>query len=298
MSMVQNPVPWPNGAKCAACFTLDMDAESILYLSHPRRAHTLVSAASSLRYGPDIAVPRILDTYRHYGIRQTFFVPGWCAERYPYAVEAMIRDGHEVSGHGYLHEHPNEMSDADEQYWLSRSIIALQSVTGRPAAGWRAPLYQFSHRSAHLLLQAGVQYDASLMGDDVPYLLPTPSGTLLELPSHWGMDDWPPFMHSSELNFEMPIQSAAHAWQNWWEEFEAMWEFGGLWIPVWHPFLSGRLSRWRYTHQMIGKMLDKGQVWFAPMRDIAAHVRACAADGSWTPRIERNEPVTPERARP
>ncbi len=24
---------------------------------------------------------------------------------------------------------------------------------------------------------------------------------LLELPSHWGMDDWPPFMHSSELEF-------------------------------------------------------------------------------------------------
>jgi hypothetical protein len=286
MSMISNPVPWPNGAKCAACFTLDMDADSLLQLAHPQHAHRMVSAASMLRYGPEIAVPRILESYRHFGIRQTFFVPGWCAERYPGAVEAMVRDGHEVSAHGYLHEHPNEQSDADERYWLHRSLEAVRTVTGECSPGWRAPLYRFSHRSAELLLEAGITYDASLMGDDVPYLLDTPRGTLLELPSHWGMDDWPPFMHSSELDFEMPIQSAARAWENWWEELQAMRDCGGLWVPVWHPFLSGRLARWRHTHAMIEKILAKGDVWFAPMRAIAAHVRACAANGTWAPRIE------------
>ncbi len=30
MNLIANPVPWPNGAQCAACFTLDMDAESLL----------------------------------------------------------------------------------------------------------------------------------------------------------------------------------------------------------------------------------------------------------------------------
>ena len=72
--MIANPVPWPGGAKCAVAFTLDMDAESILHLAHRERAHRLVSSASMLRYGPDVAVPRILDTYRHFGIKQTFFV--------------------------------------------------------------------------------------------------------------------------------------------------------------------------------------------------------------------------------
>jgi peptidoglycan-N-acetylglucosamine deacetylase len=286
MTMIKNPVPWPNGAKCAACFTLDMDADSLIQIAHPQTAHTMVSAASMLRYGPEVAVPRILESYRHFGIRQTFFVPGWCAERYPHAVEAMVRDGHEVSAHGYLHEHPNELSDDDERYWLHRSLAAVREITGQASPGWRAPLYKFSHRSTDLLLEAGITYDASLMGDDVPYLLDSPRGKLLELPSHWGMDDWPPFMHSGELEFEMPIQSAARAWENWWEEFEAMWEFGGLWVPVWHPFLSGRLARWRHTHAMIERMLKKGNVWFAPMRAIAEHVRACAANGTWTPRTE------------
>jgi len=284
--MIGNPVPWPNGAKCAVCFTFDMDAESLLHIAHPQSAHTMVSPASMLRYGPEVAVPRILESYRHFGIHQTFFVPGWCAERYPHAVEAMVKGGHEVSAHGYLHEHPNELSDADERYWLHRSLAAIREVTGEASPGWRAPLYKFSHRSAELLLEAGIRYDASLMGDDVPYLLDTPRGALLELPSHWGMDDWPPFMHSGELEFEMPIQSAARAWETWWEEFEAMREYGGLWVPVWHPFLSGRLARWRRSHTMIERMLEKGDVWFAPMQKIADHVRACAANGTWTPRTE------------
>jgi peptidoglycan/xylan/chitin deacetylase (PgdA/CDA1 family) len=283
--MIANPIPWPGGAKCALSFTFDMDAESILYLAHPQRAHSMVSSASMLRYGPDVAIPRILDSYRHFGIKQTFFVPAWCAERYPYAVEAMIRDGHEVSAHGYLHEHPNELSDEEERDWLTRSLSALEAISGERPAGWRAPLYNFSHRSAQLLLDLGVSYDASLMGDDVPYLLSTPRGSLLEIPSHWGMDDWPPFMHSIDLNFQMPIRSAAEAWQTWWEEFEAMWEYGGLWVPVWHPFLSGRLARWKMTHAMIGRMLERGSVWMAPLRDIAAHVRSCMAAGTWTPRI-------------
>ena len=283
--MIGNPVPWPGGARCAVSLTFDMDAESILLLAHPQRARSMVATASMLRYGPDVAIPRILDSYRYYGIRQTFFVPAWCAQHYPYAVEAMIRDGHEVSAHGYLHEHPNELSDDEERQWLARSLSALKAVSGESPTGWRAPLYNFSHRSADLLLEAGVSYDASLMGDDVPYLLQASRGTLLELPSHWAMDDWPPFMHSLDLNFQMPIVSPQRAWETWWDEFEAMWESGGLWVPVWHPFLSGRLARWRHTHAMIGRMLERGGVWFAPMRDIAAHVRGCMVNGSWSPRI-------------
>jgi len=285
--MISNPIPWPNGARCAVSFTLDMDAESLLYLSYPETAHRMVATASQLRYGPNVAVPRILDTYKHYDIKQTFFVPGWCAERYPYALEAMVKEGHEVSGHGWLHEHPNELNDEEERFWFEHSIASVQRITGEKPAGWRAPLYNYSHRSTELLIEAGIHYDASLMGDDVPYLIKSTSGTLLEVPSHWGMDDWPAFMHSTEFGFQMPIQAPSLAWQNWWDEFEAAWEYGGLWVPVWHPFLSGRLARWHQTHKMIGKMMEKGGVWFAPMRDIANYVKKCIADGSWTPRTER-----------
>ena len=38
-------------------------------------------------------MPRICDTYKKYGIHQTFFVPAWCIERYPAAIEVMLEGG-------------------------------------------------------------------------------------------------------------------------------------------------------------------------------------------------------------
>ncbi len=73
--MIANPIPWPNGAKCAACITFDMDADSLVHLAHPEDGHSRVAAISMLRYGPEVGVPRIVESYRQLGLRQTFFVP-------------------------------------------------------------------------------------------------------------------------------------------------------------------------------------------------------------------------------
>jgi hypothetical protein len=37
---------------------------------------------------------------------------------------------------------------------------------------------------------------------------------------------------------------------------------------------------------LIEYMHRKGQVWFATLEDIAAHVKRVMADGTWTPRID------------
>lgn len=285
--MIKNPVPWPNGARCAACITFDMDADSILHLEHPRDSISRVSAMSMLRYGPEVAVPRILETYRRLDIRQTFFVPAWCIEQYPEAVEAMVAGGHEVGHHGYIHENPTAGGCEEEAYWLRRGIEVIERATGQRPRGWRAPLYNFSNHSADLLIEEGFLYDASLMGDDVPYLLETERGELVELPSHWGMDDWPPFVHSMDLDYMMPIQAPSRGVQAFREEFDAQWEHGGLWVGVWHPFATGRLARWLEVEKLIAHMREKGDVWFATMEEIARHVRACVDDGSYRPRVDR-----------
>jgi len=285
--MIANPVPWPDGAKCAVCLTFDMDADSILHLEHPSDSISRVSAISMLRYGPEVAVPRIVESYRRLGIRQTFFVPAWCIEQYPKAVEAMVEGGHEVGHHGYIHENPTGAGRDEEAYWLDRAIEVIERHTGQRPRGWRAPLYNFSDHSAELLVERGFLYDASLMGDDVPYVLKTETGELIELPSYWGLDDWPQFVHSLDLDYMMPIQSPSRGVEVFQEEFDAMWEYGGLWVGVWHPFATGRLARWRRVEKLIEHMQDKGRVWFAPMEEIACHVRQCIEDGSWTPRVDR-----------
>jgi len=171
--MIKNPIKWPNGAKCAVAITFDMDADSILHLDYPDNAINKISALSMLRYGPEVAIPRILDTYKQFDIQQTFFVPAWCIENYPAAVKAMVNEGHEVAHHGYLHEYPGAGSREVEHYWLKHGIKIIENATGQRPKGWRAPWYDFSGHSADLLIEEGFLYDSSLMGDDIPYILKT-----------------------------------------------------------------------------------------------------------------------------
>jgi hypothetical protein len=124
------------------------------------------------------------------------------------------------------------------------------------------------------------------MGDDIPYILRTSSGQVIELPSHWAMDDWPHYTHSIDMHYMMPIKSPDEAMNVFMSEFEAMYEYGGLWVTVWHPFVSARLARCVRVAQMIEEIQNRGDVWFATMEEIANHVQKCVDDGSWTPRID------------
>ena len=40
--MLANPIPWPDGNRCAVALTWDVDADSGLIYAHPDSADTLV----------------------------------------------------------------------------------------------------------------------------------------------------------------------------------------------------------------------------------------------------------------
>ena len=144
--LIADPPPWPNGAKCAVAFTFDMDADSILHLAHHKDATNLVATMSMLQYGPRVAMPRILALFREFNIKQTFFIPAWCIEQYPDVVAATLADGHEIGHHGYLHEHPDELTREQEHYWFHRGIEVIEKFCGTRPTGFRAPAYRFSAR--------------------------------------------------------------------------------------------------------------------------------------------------------
>ena len=78
------------------------------------------------RYGPTVGVPRILETYRRLGLKQSFFMPAWTMQRYPDAVEAILKAGHEIGHHGYIHEDPTEISSAQQREAFERALIAAE----------------------------------------------------------------------------------------------------------------------------------------------------------------------------
>ena len=90
--VIRKPIAWPTGARCAVAFTFDMDAESLLHVYFPDTAPKRPAMASILRYGPEGATPRIVVVLKRYGLRQTFFIPRWCVETYPDAVDLILQE--------------------------------------------------------------------------------------------------------------------------------------------------------------------------------------------------------------
>jgi peptidoglycan/xylan/chitin deacetylase (PgdA/CDA1 family) len=242
--------------------------------------------ASRLRYGPEVAVPRIVDAFKRLGLQQTFFIPGWCMEQYPRAIALIAEHGHEIAHHGYMHEKINQLTREEERTVFFRAFDSIVKATGRPPRGFRAPSVAFSRHTVDFLVEAGLDYDASLAGHDIPYLIGNGRGTLVELPHDATMDDWTQYVCLREFGYMLPIASPERATEVFRAEFDAAWRHGLLWNSVWHPFVSGRASRCDAMVDLIDYMKSKGGVWFARLDEIATHVRSEIAAG-WKPRVDR-----------
>jgi peptidoglycan/xylan/chitin deacetylase (PgdA/CDA1 family) len=253
--------------------TFDIDADSLIRNASPDDAELRLQAISMGRYGPTVAVPRILESYRRLGLTQTFFIPGWVMQTYPDTVEAILKDGHEIGHHSWAHEDPMGHSDEREAELFERALEVHVSMTGRKPRGYRAPVYSLTPAMVDRLIEHGFLYDSSMMADDLPYLVKASAGELIEIPPHWGTDDWPPFAHFAEIDYLMPIRSPSDGVRAFNEEFDAAYDAGGFWMPVLHPFLTGRLARWREMERSLERILEKGDVWFAPLENIAVHAK-------------------------
>ena len=113
------------------------------------------------------------------------------------------------------------------------------------------------------------------------------------MPVHWGTDDWPPFAHYAEIGYMMPVKSPSQGLEAFWEEFDAAYEAGGFFMLIIHPFLTGRLARWKKVEDWLEKTLNTKDVWFARLDQIADHLDQLVASGAYAPRSESACRITP-----
>jgi peptidoglycan/xylan/chitin deacetylase (PgdA/CDA1 family) len=274
-----SPLPpgfrWPHGIRAAAVFTYDLDAESAMLWDHPETAAHLDVMAHQA-YGPRTAVPRLLRLLDRQAIRATFFIPGYTAEHWP-AVARSIRDaGHEIAHHGYLHEGSRGADEATEEARLLRGLEALDTVLGVRPVGYRAPSWEMTWRLPSLLARHGFRYDAGLMDSDWPYRLAAtgdPAGpTIVEIPTHWSLDDWGAYNHYPGLTGSGVIHSPSAVLERWTLELEALAAEGGLFDLTMHPFVSGRASRAVALEQLIARARSIDGMWVTTCAEVAAWV--------------------------
>src|SRR5262249_4819661 len=105
---------------------------------------------------------RVLALLGQYGIKATFFVLGWVAERYPELVKRVAESGHEVASKGYYHRGVGQMSPEEFRDELLRSREALERAAGRKVLGYRMADGWFCRDdlwALDLLAELGFAYD-------------------------------------------------------------------------------------------------------------------------------------------
>jgi polysaccharide deacetylase family protein (PEP-CTERM system associated) len=151
---------------------------------------------------------RLLAIFEDTGIKGTFFVLGWVAERYPALVQRIAAAGHEIASHGYAHRLVYDLTPAMFREDIRRSKAVIEDAAGVQVAGYRAPSYSITPRSLwalDILIEEGFTYDASIFpihhdryGIPVsarhPYRLKREAGELIEVPGstvQWGPINMP-----------------------------------------------------------------------------------------------------------
>ena len=108
---------------------------------------------------------RVLDLLDRHGVRGTFFVLTWNAEREPELVREIHRAGHEVASHGRSHRLVYEQQPAEFAADITAARATLEALTGEPVIGYRAPSYSITAESRWALERiraAGYLYDSSV----------------------------------------------------------------------------------------------------------------------------------------
>ena len=85
----------------------------------------------------------------------------------------------------------------------------------------------------------------------------------------------------------MPVAAPSNGLQGFWEEFDAQYDAGGFFMLIIHPFLTGRLARWKQVEAWIAKTQESKDVWFATLDEIADHMDQLQRGAIWQPSVEK-----------
>ncbi len=266
---------WPENYQCAAVISWDVDAEA-MWLGKNIKNKESKMYMSMGEYSVRVGVPRVLRLLEKYGIKTTFFVPGWVAEHHPSEIGSITDAGHEVAHHGYLHERIEPRAPIKlEKRILELGIKKIEQATGKRPVGYRPALSSYTKNTFQLLKQHGFKYDSGLYSEEKPYFLKSGSDSkaLVELPCNWACDDGIYFTWSPDYHYSRVPASPEAAYEVWKPEFEGVYEENGLYMLVLHPENSGRSSRLKMVERLIKFMREGKNVWITSGLEIAEHWR-------------------------
>jgi allantoinase len=123
---------------------------------------------SNYRYGLNRGAPRVLRLLEQYGLRATFTSCALALERAPALTQEILRQGHEVTSHGYRWSHQFLMEESEEREYIAKATRSIEASTGQRPMGWLSR-YLTTENTRRLLIEAGYRYHMDDLSDDAPF---------------------------------------------------------------------------------------------------------------------------------
>ena len=274
---------WPGGARIALQFVLNYeegsenavlhgDAASESFLSEMVAAQPIAGARnmsmeSLFEYGSRVGVWRIVALFRRYGMPLTVYGVAMAMERNPAAVEAFLRDGHEIASHGWRWIDYQHVALAVEREHMQRAIEIHARLTGERPLGWYTG--RTSPNTRRLVVEdGGFVYDADDYSDELPWYDTRFGKPQLIVP--YTLD-------TNDMRFVQPqgFNSGEQFYQYLKDSFDILYDEGrqtprmmsiGL-----HCRLAGRPGRLASLERFLRYVAKKPKVWIARRIEIARH---------------------------
>lgn len=141
-------------------------------------------------------VDSLLALCREHGVRATFFVLGWIAQRRPGLVRRIAAEGHELGCHSLEHHLVYRMQPGEFREDLRAAVGAIEDAAGVSVRAYRAPSFSITSASLwalEVLAAEGITVDSSIypVRHDRYGLPGAPDRPFRPLPDHPGLVEVP-----------------------------------------------------------------------------------------------------------
>lgn len=271
-SVARERLSLPGGARIAIHLIVNVEAwrydaklpRQILSAPHGAEPVPDVPNYAWFEYGMRVGIWRVFEALAGARGHVTLAINGAVCEQYPQVVEAAVRDGWEMMGHGYEQRAMSLIKD--ERAAIRRTLDALEQSTGKRPRGWLGPGLVETAKTADLLAKEGLVYCCDWgPADDLPFELEVRRGRLVAVPYPLDMNDIVIYGLEKHADDTL-LERGKRQFDRLYRESEAQAKIMAI---AFHPWIVGVPHRIGFLEELLRYMCSKPDVAFMSAGEIA-----------------------------
>jgi peptidoglycan/xylan/chitin deacetylase (PgdA/CDA1 family) len=275
------PVVWPGKARVALWiavhvghYPMDMPKLPFMAPGGMERPYPSYWDYTQRDYGNRVGIYRLMRALDARGLRATALANAVLATCYPALASEIAASEWEVAAAGVDmgRLHHGGLAESEERALVQEAVGILREAFGPAVRGWHSPAHSQSLRTLDLVAEAGLDYVADWVNDDMPYHVSTSAGPLTAMPLAWDLSDQR-LLFQQHMATEDFTDQAFRAFQTLYAEAAAT-GGGRILTLTLTPWVMGQPHRIRALGILLDRLLAHAGVWPATGAEIVDAWRA------------------------